>query len=220
MTAILSAEAMQAFIRAYPGMGVCPANGVDVVLKGDFEFTASWNGVDVNDVYQVRIEVPPYPAHLPRVFETGGRIKPVADEHAFVSGQLCLGSELRLRTILGSALDLVRFADQCLVPYLYATTRHGAEGCYVLGELAHGSPGLIDDYKDLLEVQDEASVRAALRTLTTKPSSASRHPCPCGCGRRLAQCAYRNRISELRKLAPRQVFRRIFNATFPVPRKD
>lgn len=220
MTASLTAEAMQEFIQAYPGLGVRPAIGGGAVFQGDFEFTALWDNVEVTDTFELRIEVRPYPENLPRVFELGGRIKPHADEHAFASGQLCLGSELRLRTIIGPTLNLVRFADQCIVPYLYATARRGAEGRYVLGELAHDGRGLIEDYKDLLAVQGEANVRAALRTLTTKPSSADGHPCPCGCGRRLAQCEYRNRIRELRTLAPRKVFRSIFDATFPVARKD
>lgn len=215
MTTRLSSQALNDFIRAYPGMRIKPATGPNIVLTGTFEFAASWDGVDVDDAYQLRIEVPPYPADLPRVFEIGGRIKPIAEEHAFTTGQLCLGSELRLRTILGSVLDLVRFANQCIVPYLYATTRRGGEHRYVLGELAHGRFGLVEDYKDLLGVHDEESVRAALRALTTKRSSANRHPCPCGCRKRLVQCTYQNRIDELRMLAPREVFRRIFKAAFP-----
>lgn len=215
MKASLSSAAIQAFIHAYPGMAVSPATGVNVTFQGDLHFSATWGGFEVTDAYQLRIVVPRYPDSLPQVFEIGGRIKRIADEHASPNGQLCLGSELRLRAIIGKTLEMIGFADRCIVPFLYATTRRTTEQCFVLGELEHGRPGMIADYLELFGVQDEAAVQAALRALTTKPTSACRHPCPCGCGRRLGQCEYRNRISSLRALAPRKTFRQILNTTFP-----
>lgn len=201
---------MEAFIQAYPGMAVLPALRNELVFEGCFEFRASYPGApDLTDAYQLRIEVPDYPEHLPGVFEIGGRIPRDIDEHVFSSGRLCLGSELRLRIKIGAKLNLVHFADQCIVPYLYSTSRRQAEGRFVLGELAHGNRGLFDDYQDIFGISNQADVLAALRILATKPSSASKHPCPCGCGKRLAQCQFRNRIDEIRKIAPRKSFKRI-----------
>lgn len=207
----LTTDDMQDFIRAYPGMALLPALGNETVFEGRFAFTGSWPGAqDVTDAYELRIEVPEYPQQLPRVFETAGRIPKDIDEHVFPrSGKLCLGSELRLRTKIGATLNLVHFADQCIVPYLYSTTRRQSEGQFVLGELAHGNPGLFDDYQDIFGVSNQDAVLAALRILATKPSSADRHPCPCGCGKRLAQCQFRNRIDEIRKIATRRSFQKI-----------
>jgi len=198
-------------------MAVRPTRGDEVTLSGEFAFVASWEGMQVTDRYQLRIHVPKYPQKLPRVFELGGRIKIDSDEHTFPDGQLCLGSELRIRTQIGPSMDLARFADRCLVPYLYATTRRVSEGRYVLGELAHGHPGLIEDYKDLLGVDSEEQVRSAIRALATKASSADRHPCPCGCGKRLAQCEFRERLSEFRKLAPQRVYAELLRSVATVP---
>jgi hypothetical protein len=198
---------MQAFMQAYPGMAVEPATGGATIFSGAFSFEAAWNGVEVKDTYDLRIEVPSYPQALPKVFETGGRIPRKVDEHVFESsGQLCLGTTLRLRQTLGPKLDLLTFADQCIVPFLYAATRRKTEGRFVLGELPHGNKGIYQDYQDILGVKDEDSVRAALRILAVRPSAAERHPCPCGCGRRLLFCEYRHRIAELRQLAPRKSF--------------
>lgn len=199
---------MQAFIEAYPGMTIVPSAADQAVLEGRFEFTASWHdGPDVSDAYDLRIEVPQYPQGLPRVFETGGRIPRNIDEHVFDSGRLCLGSELRQRLKIGPKLDLVRFADGCIVPYLYAHSRRPDEGTFVFGELTHGTRGLFDDYQEIFGVADPESVLVALRILAAKPSSADKHPCPCGCGRRLAQCEFRVRIQEIRQLAPRSCFK-------------
>lgn len=198
---------MRAFLQAYPGMTLAPATGAATILAGEFSFEATWNGVDVRDSYELRIEVASYPEHLPKVFETGGRIPRHIDEHVFeASGQLCLGSELRLRQILGPKLDFMILADRCIVPYLYATSRRRVEGRFVLGQLEHGISGLYEDYQAIMGLQSQSSVRAALRILATKPSAADRHPCPCGCGHRLVQCEFRDRIGELRRLAPRKVF--------------
>jgi hypothetical protein len=181
------------------------------VLAGTFDFEASWEGVVVKDSYDLRIEVGSYPEALPVVFETGGRIPRRMDEHVFESsGRLCLGSELRLRQILGPNLNLMTFAEQCVVPFLYAATRRVSEGRYVFGELPHGRAGLFEDYQVILGVQGEPAVRAALRILAIKRSTADGHPCPCGCGKRLAQCAYRDRIEALRQLGPRKIFLDIF----------
>jgi hypothetical protein len=188
-------------------MSVDPATGGPTVLRGTFAFEATWDGVDVKDAYELRIELASYPQTLPRVFETGGRIDRKADEHVFAeSGRLCLGSELRLRQKIGLRLDLLRFADECIVPFLYAATRRKAEGRFVLGELSHGHAGLYEDYQDLFGVSGEEAVLSTLRILATTPSSAARHPCPCGCGKRLGQCKFRDRIADIRRLAPRKVF--------------
>jgi hypothetical protein len=201
---------MYAFLQAYPGMALAPATGGPTVFSGGFSFEASWDGVDVKDTYDLRIEVASYPEVLPRVFETGGRIPHQIDAHVFeASGRLCLGSELRLRQILGPTLDLLFFADRCIVPFLFATTHRASAGRFILGELAHGHAGLYDDYQAILGVTGEDAVGASLRILATKPNAADRHPCPCGCGKRLVLCEFRNRIEQIRRLAPRKVFQQM-----------
>jgi hypothetical protein len=204
---------MRAFLQAYPSMALAPAAGGVVVFRGQFGFEADWEGIEVKDTYDLRIEVAPYPGALPKVFETGGRIPHKIDEHVFESsGRLCLGSELRLRQMIGPNLDLVSFADRCIVPFLYAATRRKSEGRFVLGELPHGEKGLYEDYQAILGVNSDEAVRAALRILAVKPTVADRHPCPCGCGKRLILCDYRNRIAEIRRLGPRKVFKSVDRA--------
>lgn len=203
----LSTDEMQSFMQAYPGMAVKPALNGTIIFSGTFSFEATWNGVEVKDAYDLRVEVSSYPQTLPRVYETGGRIPRKIDEHVFEgSGQLCLGTALRLRQTLGPKFDLLTYADRCIVPFLYAATRRKTEGRFVLGELPHGNKGIYEDYQDILGVKSEGSVRATLRILAAKPSAAKRHPCPCGCCRRLLFCDFRHRIAELRQLAPRKTF--------------
>lgn len=203
----LSGEDIQAFLDAYPRMSIQPIKGGQIVFAGRLDFRAApEGGVEVGDSFELRIEVPSYPENLPRVFEMGGRIPRELDNHVLPDGALCLGSPLRLRLKIGRQLRLLSFANECIVPYLYATSRLPAEGTFIFGELAHGNPGRWSDYRDILGVADDTRLLAALLILSIKPTSADRHPCPCGCGRRLAVCEFRDRMSELRKLAPRKYF--------------
>lgn len=203
----LAIDEVQEFLKAYPGMAIRPA-GTLTAFEGEFAFAASPSvGPEITDSYSLRIEVPEYPAALPRVFETAGRIPWAIDSHVYPqTGNLCLGSYLRLRIKIGPRLNVLRFADECIVPYLYAATRRETEGTYVFGELSHGRSGLIEDYQEIFGVNGVDSVLATLRILSTRPASADRHPCPCGCRRRLAYCQFRDRVNEIRRLAPRKYF--------------
>src|SRR4051812_22849671 len=103
----LSFDEIQEFLQTYPGMTVAPATSAATAFSGAFAFAAEWNGVVVSDIYDLHIEVGNYPQQLPKVFETGGRIRRHADEHVFAdTGALCLGSELRLRYVMGPKLNL------------------------------------------------------------------------------------------------------------------
>ena len=217
----LAIKEVQEFLNAYPGMALRPI-GVLTAFEGQFDFTAAPpDGPEVTDTYALRIEVPEYPAALPRVFETAGRIPRTIDNHVFPkTGNLCLGSYLRLRLKIGPQLNVLRFADECIVPYLYATTRRETDGTFVFDELPHGRPGLIKDYQDIFGISDESSVLATLRILATRSAAADRHPCPCGCGRRLALCQFRVRLNEVRRLAPRRHFQEMERSMRPDYRGD
>ena len=202
------------FLSAYPRMVLRPMGGDETAFEGLFDFSAApADGLEITDAYALRIEVPEYPAALPMVFETAGRIPRNIDDHVYPqTGNLCLGSHLRLRIKIGSGLNLLKFADECIVPYLYATTRRQSVGSFVFGELPHGTPGLFQDYQDIFGLSDEASVLATLGILATKPTCADRHPCPCGCGRRHALCLFRDRVNEIRGIAPRKYFQALYQS--------
>jgi hypothetical protein len=209
----LSIDDVQEFLSAYPRMALRPV-GTVASFEGNFDFTAAPSGGPVvTDRYVLRIVVPEYPAALPQVFETAGRIPRNIDDHVYPqTGSLCLGSYLRLRVKIGAKLNILRFADECVVPFLYATTRRQTDGSFVFGELPHGTQGLFQDYQDIFGVSDEGGVLATLRILAAKPSAADRHPCPCGCGRRHALCQFRYRVNEIRRIAPRKYFRDLYQA--------
>ena len=182
------------------------------LLVGRFSFAASHSVAgEVTDTFDLEIEVPvAFPAVLPVVKETGGRIPKHADEHVNRTNEtLCLGSPLRLRSIFSKDPTLTGFADRILVPYLYAQSRRRAgDKMFAFGELAHGLEGKLDDYVSLFGLKHHFQAIETLRLLGLKKRIANKHDCPCECRKRLGRCRFNVRVRETRRVANLDWFRR------------
>lgn len=201
---------LRQFLLDYPKMAVRPSLGSHLRLKGSFEFIGAHRAHGlVKDAFSLQIDVPAaFPRKLPEVKEIGDRIPRTGDFHVNSDGSLCLGSHLRLLLKLNEMPTLVGFAERCLVPYLYATSRkltHG--GKLVFGELAHYGPGMLQDYAQLFGLPTADQARYALALLGKKKRIANKFPCPCGCELRLGQCRLNRRLLRFRRLASRGWFR-------------
>jgi len=192
-------------------MSMVPSLSQDIVLEGNFSFTAkSDNGIELTDNYKLKIIVPgTFPKNPPRVIETGGRIPRTAEYHVYPQDNtLCMGSPLRLIDLLSKKPNLVGFAESCLVPYLYAMTGkllHGKD--FIFGELAHDEQGILDDYVDLFRLQSHQQVIEAMELLGMKRRIANKKQCPCGCGLRLGVCHLHVRLNQFRSLFARSHFK-------------
>lgn len=200
---------LEEFLKDYPNMIVPPATSEALMLRGDFEFSASRSdSPHISDSYALTINVPvSFPRQIPSVTETGGRIPKDDNHHVNSDDTLCLGSPLRLLWKLGNRPTLIGFAEECLVPYLYGMSHKLEHGTFPFGELEHGEPGVIDDYLDLLGLMSRRQVIRALTLLGMKKRLANKRPCPCGCSKRLGACPYHFKMIELRQLAERAWFR-------------
>lgn len=187
------------FLQAYPRMAIAPIEGGRLVLTGDFDFAAEFKLRSLVDSYALRILVPTtFPKQVPTVFEIAGRIPKNGNHHVFEDQSLCLGSPLRLSLMLQDEPTLMGFASRCLIPYLFSMSCKLKGGGFIFGELAHGAAGLMDDYKSLFGLQDNAQVAAAIACLKLKKRPANKQRCPCGCGNRLGVCKFNRRINALR----------------------
>jgi len=201
------------FLRTYPGMRVRPTGRDEVQLQGEFAFTAEYEeSLVIEDCYELTITVSRwYPHDLPTVKETGGRIPRDQDYHMFQNGSLCLGSPLRLHNIAVSTPELTVYAKAAIVPYLCAISHwEETDEWFLFGELEHGAPGLLNDYANILNLDDPAGVTEALRLLGMKRRKANKCLCPCGCGDRLGVCRYNETIRKLRDRHGRPFFRQLY----------
>jgi hypothetical protein len=192
-------------------MSISPSRQDATVLQGTFSFTAQpKNKPSIIDSYNLRIVVPwQFPAVLPTVTEQDRKIPRDGKHHVnWGDSSLCMGSPLRLLWELSKWPDLVGFAETCLVPYLYNISyRLQNGGDYILGELPHGNPGVIQDYLDLFRLKTKDQVLEVLRLLGMKRRIANRRKCPCGCGNRLGRCGLHLKVNAFRSIVPRSWIR-------------
>jgi len=201
------------FLQEFPGMSRVPSSGPEVVLRGVFEFSACPpKDLKIRDKYHLRITVPPsFPQAIPRVIELDRKIPRTGEYHVnyVTDNTLCLGSPLRLLEKIDNNPTLVGFANECLIPYLYAVTyKLQFGGDLVFNELAHGKQGIIDDYLVLFGLSELKQVLQTVQLLGMKKKVADKQPCPCGSGLKLEQCNYRLKIDKFRRLADKSWFRK------------
>lgn len=198
------------FLKDYPEMRILPTVGDTVKLSGTFSFSGEMkNFVDIVDSYELEIVVPSgFPSEVPTVTEIKNKIPRDNHHHVNPDGTLCLGSPVRLLMKTAKGQNLVGFADNCLVPYLYAISHKMKFGAFPAGELAHGSPGALQDYVELFGLYSEKQALIALTYLCYKKNRVNKKPCPCGCGKRLGACRYHFKLLTFRRLTSRSWFRR------------
>ena len=194
-------------LRDQPGLRVLPVVDSELRLAGTFTFSADSPGSErINDSYQIQIMVPrDFPADVPAVKETGGRIPKTF--HTNPDGTLCLGSPTRLRLTIADSPTLSTFAIRCLLPYLYGFSHHEKHGNIPFGELSHGFRGICQDYADIFRVESETAAMEMVRLASLKKRVANKHPCPCGSNRRLGKC-HNLKVNRLRKQLGRSWFRK------------
>jgi hypothetical protein len=191
-------------------MSLGPSRALAKVLRGAFAFSAApKDGRKITGSFQIEITIPAaFPRVLPSVKETGGQIPCDGKYHVNPDKTLCLGSPLRILQKFSIMPTLVGFAENCLVPYLYAVSnklQHGED--FSFGELAHGEKGIVEDYMEMFRLRTKLQVDNALLLLGKKRRIANKQPCPCECGRRLGGCPFHRKLNGYRKLAPRSRFK-------------
>lgn len=202
---------IEEFLEEYPLMSIKPSVDDSIILEGKFWFLVTTDKQEtVEDAYQLRVIIPfLFPKVLPSVWELGKRIPRDGNHHVNPDGTLCLGSPLRLLSIIHNDPTVKGFAINCLEPFLFAVTMklRGREQ-FEFGELAHGNEGIMEDYADLLRLDNQTKVLAAIHLLGIKKRIANKKICPCGCKRRLGACHFHNRLNKFRNMASPSWFRK------------
>lgn len=207
----MTSRTIEEFIHLFKRMNIVDFNQESTMLCGAIECRIpNGNHGAIEIFYRLRIDVPHnYPNEVPRVFEIGTDIPRLAEYHLNFDGSLCLGSPLRILESIRQDESLVKYAKEFLLPYLYAVSLKQRGVCerMVYGELEHGEQGLFSDYKKCFGVQTNAQVLWVLKLLRKENLDYKNELCPCGCGRSLADCQFRNTIEywkEVTAQCPRE----------------
>jgi hypothetical protein len=193
-----------------------------VIVEGEYHLNAQMDGYEIiQDTYRLKIIFPArYPKVLPKVIELDDRIPRGSDYHTYEDGSFCLGSEIKLKSILFDYPSIVDFVEKILNPFLYAVSYKMQYDIYPFGELDHGEDGLVDDYKHLFSVSEKESVLQVLRALGKRKRVANKLQCPCGCGDRIGKCDYRFKLQRWRQIESLRWFRDHLKEFTPTEPKD
>jgi hypothetical protein len=207
---------LEELLVRYPGLRLVAGPVGFVRLAGVLAFTAAATArEEIADEYHIEMDVPDsFPADLPSVKETRGRIPP--DFHKLQGGALCLGSPTRLLLIARESGTLPRFVDRCVVPYLYGYSYFEKLGTMPFGELEHGAMGIRNDFASLFGVTGPEAGAEFVRLTAMRRRQANKQPCPCGSLRRLGRC-HNRRVNDLRNRLGRNWFR-MWHAAFRASR--
>ena len=212
---------LEEFLSRNPKMRLMPMDGDQIVIEGDFDVNAEMEGAcRIEETYSLKVVLGKgFPREVPLVFETGGRIPKEPDFHVNPDKSLCLGSYLRIKSLMAESPSLLAFSGRLLIPFLYSVSYKIKFGSFPYGELDHGENGLVDDYKRLFSVNDKKSVLRTLAVLARRKREANKLPCPCGCGLRLGKCEYRFTLDHWRSLERRRWYRsHLANDFTPIPK--
>lgn len=202
------------FLGEHLEMAVVPSPDAGILISGTFRFRAHPpKHPEIEDQFDLSIRVPEgFPGAVPLVSEEGKRLFPYEAFHVNPNGTFCLGSPLRMLIMLQQEPTFTGFIATILVPYLYAMShklRYGGE--FVFKDLDHGSPGLLADYREILQIDSVNQVLPTLKALGLRKRLANKQPCPCGCGKRLGVCRFNDKVRRLRAVGiSRQEYRREF----------
>jgi hypothetical protein len=185
-------------LRAYSGLRLTRVTNGTVHIAGALAFLAAGPGMErIQDEYTIELVVPDgFPTILPGVRETHGRIPP--EFHKLTNGELCLGSQTRLRLLMGKDSSLLRFVEKCVIPYLYGRSYFEQHATMPFGELEHGAKGILQDLAELFGTSRPDKMGEFARLTARKRRHANKELCPCASGLRLGRC-HNRRVNALRK---------------------
>ncbi|MBV1873874.1 MAG: hypothetical protein KUG80_03785 [Gammaproteobacteria bacterium] len=212
---------LEDFLASHPRIRIVAINNDQVELAGEYHLKALLAGSQLIDrTYQLRLVCPrDYPRKLPKVLDEERYLPRNQEYHTYSDGSFCLGSELKIKSLLRDDHSFTAFFENIVDRFLYAVTHRIEFGSFPYGELAHGEQGLIDDYGDMFGLGGKLPVLRALRALGKRKREANKLPCPCGCDRRLGHCDYRFVLNEFRNVERRRWFRQHLEKSFsPIER--
>jgi hypothetical protein len=200
---------LEDFLAAHPGIRIAELNEAQLVLAGEYHLKAQLEGCKIVDrIYQLKLVCPrDYPGKLPKVIDEEKYFPRNQDHHTYGDGSFCLGSELKIKSLLRADSSLTVFFEKIIDRFLYAVTHRIEFGSFPYGELAHGEQGLVEDYGEMFGINGKVAVLRALQALGKRKRVSNKLPCPCGCGLRLGRCDSRLVLNEFRDVERRRWFR-------------
>jgi hypothetical protein len=157
--------------------------------KDNLEFTGELF-IASNDSYDIRVVLSVYPNRFPLVFEIGERIPSKADRHVYEGlGNCCLTTAAKECILLKTKIKTLHdFISLIVVPYFQNNSFYELNKQYKEGEYSHGTPGIIQGYGDILNIEEMRLIPAILKDRVSGELLNNRSKCYCGSGFTIKTC--------------------------------
>jgi hypothetical protein len=199
----LVADQMGEVQTEHPDLELVLSYSGEIIVQGAVRFSINLKGNTVKDEYHIEMVIPTdYPDSPPTARETGNAIPD--NFHKFIkSGNLCLGAPIEVRRAFAQHKTLLGFINLQVIPFLFSYSYFRDYGELPYGELAHGTPGLLDYYSTFFSVDFIKTMK--LLKLLADDFAPPLMKCPCDSGKSLQDC-HRHKLDELRPYYPPQAF--------------
>ena len=153
-----------------------------------------------------------YPDDLPKVYETGNRIKiKNADTHFDPDGSACLfyPTERYLHFPKDKPFQLKKFLDEPVRSFFFSQLYYIYHNKWTFGQRSHDINGLLEFYEEKLNIPcDQKNISKVLSYLL-KPQIKGHWPCPCG-NDKLRKCHVEN-FRDLNNKIPKESIKKDIN---------
>jgi hypothetical protein len=141
------------------------------------------------DSFKIAIAVgQPYPAKVPDVFELSNIIPRTKEWHISAHGECCLDIPHNLRLSFQRGMRLAGFMSEKVYPY-FANQLHRLAGHdYAGSEYGHHFDGVIQYYKDELNIVTPKQAISFIKAVLVKNVPGRNENCLCGSGRKMKKC--------------------------------
>lgn len=169
-------------------------SGTELVARGPYELIEAGA---VADRYLVEIKFEAeLPANRPRVWEIGGRIKRDRDHHINERDGSCCIVVYDEWTAKSGDDSFGSFLRIPFRNFFVSQTHFRKHGEWPFEERAHGLPGMLQSYSEVLGCAADAHSVGRQLGFLIRQRPKGHWCCPCGSGKRLRHCC-RSRVNEL-----------------------
>jgi len=149
-----------------------------------------------------------FPKSLPRVLESGNKIKDKdANKHFYTNGICCLTIDEEQWLRIDWDAPFKSFIDNLVYPFFFAQSLYRLTGRWAFGEYSHNKEGIIEFYKEKLGRNTSIEqIKSFIKICSGKDHNRGHHLCFCGSGKRFRDCGSHYKVyrSLVEKIPPQK----------------
>ena len=144
-----------------------------------------------NDIYGLRVDLNPYPASFPIVYETDERIPKKVKRHIYTDTKsCCFTTQAKAQILMKTSItSLSLFISEIVIPYLQNNSYYEINKCYKTDEYSHNGFGIVEGYQDILKTNNKLAIAKLVLDRINGIKLRNQDLCYCMSGEKLKNCS-------------------------------